>query len=144
MMTRFMVAVFAVGASACALDPAADRRDPRALDEEQAGSRPETATAVTPGDPAPPPAACITPPNLQNEVVADAAVNGASIQRCCPSAACTSQGALQPTDDALYFCWTVGDDGSTWTFLRNLRTGVQGWVRDNLLRNNGSSRFCGF
>src|SRR3954465_898774 len=87
MMTRFMVAVFAVGASACALDPAADRRDPRALDEEQAGSKPETATAVTPGAPAPPPAACITPPNLQNEVVPDAAVNGESIQRCCPSAA---------------------------------------------------------
>src|ERR1044071_8111489 len=139
-MTRFMVMVLAVGVSACALDPAADRRDPRVLDEEQAGSTLESATVITPGDPAPLPATCVTPPNLQNEVIPDAAVNGAPILRCCPVTSCSSPGVLQPTDDALYFCWTLGDDGFTWTFLRNLRTGAQGWVRDNLLRNNGSNR----
>jgi hypothetical protein len=33
---------------------------------------------------------------------------------------------------------------SAWTFLRNLRTGVERWMRDDLLRNFGSNRYCGF
>jgi hypothetical protein len=28
---------------------------------------------------------------------------------------------LQPTDDAVYFCYTIGTSG-TWTYLQNLRT----------------------
>ncbi len=47
-----------------------------------------------------------------------------------------SVGVLQPGDDADYYCWTKGPR-FTWTFLRNLRTGVRGWVRDDLLRKSG-------
>jgi hypothetical protein len=82
-------------------------------------------------------------PNLQNERVDDAAFQGAANQRSGSSTGCWAPGVLQPTDDALYFCYTGAADG-TWTYLRNLRTGVQGWIRDDLLRNNGSSRYCGF
>jgi hypothetical protein len=82
-------------------------------------------------------------PNLQNGRVNDAAFTGPANQRSGSSTSCSAPGVLQPTDDALYFCWTSGT-GGTWTYLRNLRTGVQGWVLDSLLRNNGSNRYCGF
>jgi hypothetical protein len=83
-------------------------------------------------------------PNLQNQRVDDAALVSGARQRTGSSTACTGRGALQLGDDAVYYCYTWGDDGRTWTFLRNLRTGVVGWTRDDLLRNNGSNRYCGF
>jgi hypothetical protein len=72
----------------------------------------------------------------------DAPRNGAANQRSGSSTSCVAPGALQPTDDANYFCWTPGNDGFTWTYLENLRTNVRGWVRDSLLDGNGSSRRC--
>lgn len=89
-------------------------------------------------------------PNLENRVEADAPTGGAANQRSGSSTGCSAPGALQPTDDALYFCYTSGNDGFTWTYLRNQRTGVRGWVRDTLLDINpdgvtrGSLRYCGF
>ncbi|GAA4416383.1 SH3 domain-containing protein [Actinokineospora soli] len=89
-------------------------------------------------------------PNLENRVEADAPAGGAANQRSGSSTSCSAPGALQPTDDALYYCYTVGNDGYTWTYLRNLRTGVRGWVRDDLLDLNadgqtrGSLSYCGF
>jgi len=64
--------------------------------------------------------------------------NGSSIN-------CTAVGSAQASDDLDYYCWTSNSDGThTWTFLRDVRTGVTGWVRDDNLRNNGSQVFCGF
>ncbi|MGB3444300.1 MAG: SH3 domain-containing protein [Actinophytocola sp.] len=83
-------------------------------------------------------------PNRDNRVDADAPSGGAANQRSGTSTNCTILGVLQPTDDALYFCWTEGNDGYTWTYLRNQRTGVRGWVRDNLLDGYGSDDYCGF
>lgn len=89
-------------------------------------------------------------PNRENRVEADAPANGTANQRSGSSTSCTAPGALQPTDDALYFCYTVGNDGYTWTYLRNQRTGVRGWVRDDLLDLNpdgvsrGSRQWCQF
>jgi hypothetical protein len=89
-----------------------------------------------------------TGPNIENRVDADAPLSGAANQRsgtiALTSNNCTILGVLQPTDDALYHCYTWGDDGYSWTYLRNQRTGVRGWVRDNLLDNNGSVYYCGF
>jgi hypothetical protein len=82
-------------------------------------------------------------PNIQNGHVADAAFTGAANIRTGSSTACAAVGVMQPTDDAVYFCYTGGTDG-TWTYLRNVRTGVQGWVKDSLLRGNGSNSYCGF
>jgi predicted small lipoprotein YifL len=90
-----------------------------------------------------------TGPNLGNEHVNDASSPGAAQQRSGSSTSCVARGALQPTDDAVYFCFTGASDG-TWTYLQNLRTGVRGWTRDDLLKPpagttaGGSSVFCGF
>jgi hypothetical protein len=96
-------------------------------------------------------ASCGTPgPNLENRVEADAPASGAANQRSGSSTGCGAPGALQPTDDALYFCYTFANDDFTWTYLQNQRTGVRGWVRDVLLDLNadgvtrGSLRYCGF
>lgn len=89
-------------------------------------------------------------PNLENRVEADAPASGAANQRSGSSTGCPAPGVLQPTDDALYFCYTWGNDDFSWTYLRNQRTGVRGWVRDVLLDVNpdgvtrGSLRHCGF
>jgi hypothetical protein len=94
-------------------------------------------------------AACgTTGPNIDNRVDADAPSGGAANQRSgtvsASSTNCTIVGVLQPTDDALYYCWTAANDGYTWTYLRNQRTGVRGWVRDDLLDGYGSDDYCGF
>jgi hypothetical protein len=60
------------------------------------------------------------------------------------STGCTARGSSQPSDPLDYYCFTVGNDGFTWTYLRNGRTQVQGWTRDNLLPGNGSNYYCGF
>jgi hypothetical protein len=77
-------------------------------------------------------------PNLDGHRVNDAAFTGAANQRSGSSTGCATAGVLQPTDDAIYFCWTVGNDGFTWSYVQNIRTGVRGWTRDNLLRENGA------
>lgn len=79
-------------------------------------------------------------PNRENRVEADAPAGGAVNQRsgtiALSSTNCVIVGVLQPTDDALYFCYTIGNDGFTWTYLRNQRTNVRGWSRDDLLDLN--------
>src|SRR5215475_12518707 len=77
-------------------------------------------------------------PNLDNHYVYDAPVSGAVNQRSGSSTSCGIPGVLQPTDDAIYYCWTVGNDGYTWTYLKNVRTGVRGWSRDDLLKEYGA------
>lgn len=78
----------------------------------------------------------------------DAAFTGAANQRSGSSTSCVAVGVLQPTDDALYFCFTcvpnLNTCNETWTYNQNIRTGVRGWTRDDLLRGDGSFRFCGF
>jgi hypothetical protein len=70
-----------------------------------------------------------------SERVDDAAFTGAANQRSGSSSGCPAFGALQPTDDALYFCFTrIGNTTETWTYNQNLRTGVRGWTRDDLLK----------
>jgi hypothetical protein len=78
----------------------------------------------------------------------DAAFTGAANQRSGSSTGCVAVGVLQPTDDALYFCFTCVPSSTTcnetWTYNQNIRTGVRGWTRDDLLRGDGSFTFCGF
>lgn len=87
-------------------------------------------------------------PNLENRTVADAASPNYALQRSGSSTSCTSLGQLNPADDAVYYCYTSAG-GYTWTYLRSLRSGIKGWVRDDLLRLNpsgsrGSVKGCGF
>jgi hypothetical protein len=113
-------------------------------DEALAAMEAKIASADIPED-SPRHAACgQNGPNLQNEIIADVAIDGAANQRTGSSTGCGARGVLQPGDDARYFCFTLGSDGLTWTYLHNQRTAVRGWVRDDLLRNFGSFRSCGF
>ena len=62
-----------------------------------------------------------------------------------PGLSCPSNGQGQRGDGAAFHCWTFGDnvDGtSTWSWVRNTRTNVQGWVNDSLLSGNGSIEEC--
>jgi hypothetical protein len=68
--------------------------------------------------------------------------NGAN-ERSGSSTGCTIKGIAYNTQSLDYHCWTSGD-GGTWTFVRNDATGVTGWIRDDLLSDNGSSVYCGF
>ena len=125
---------------------------PQASDEARMGSNLEDPDAI-PSDAivakglngliSPLEAACGTVAgNLENRLVADAAFTGTARQRTGSSTSCPAPGALQPTDDAIYFCFTFANDGFTWTYLQNVRTGVRGWTRDDLLRDNGSRCVC--
>lgn len=58
-----------------------------------------------------------------------------------PSNSCIQTGQGLPDQLAQYLCYTPGD-GGTWTFLRNVSTGDQGWVRDDLLAGGGSQVPC--
>jgi len=59
-----------------------------------------------------------------------------------PSTSCTALGDGFPGQGATYFCFVIGQDGGTWTYLRNNTTGVTGWVRDTFLSGVGSSKLC--
>ncbi len=50
------------------------------------------------------------------------------------------QGQKSHTVD--YHCWAKGKDGKTWTYLRDHTTNYEGWVRDDLLKDNGSHVHC--
>jgi hypothetical protein len=78
------------------------------------------------------------------EFVSDASFPDAARQRSGSSTGCATDGVLQPTDDAIYFCWTRENATFTWTYLENVRTGVRGWTRDDLLWGNGAIFGCGF
>jgi len=146
-MKRLMLTIFALGMSACGLDPTQDQPDQRdpgdgvataEIGDPAGTSGDAIADSVSPAN-----AACGTgATNRQNLLVADASSPNAANQRSGSSTSCTSLGALQPTDDAVYFCFTNGNDGFRWTYLRNARTGVLGWVRGDLLKNGGSNIIC--
>jgi len=86
--------------------------------------------------------------------VNDAAFTGAARQRTGSSTGCAAPGELQPSDDALYYCFTCTTDAcdnvGSWTYNQNLRTHVSGWTRNDLLKPQpgnpfgGATRWCGF
>lgn len=60
------------------------------------------------------------------------------------STGCTALGVSYSSHRLNYYCWTRGNDGYTWTYLRNDSTGIKGWSRDDNLPNGGSYARCGF
>jgi hypothetical protein len=150
-----VVTVFAFCMSACVLDPEGEQLEQEAVDEDLVSPSPDylasakaqaaKAHAASVGPVESEFASCGTAgPNIGNEFNADAPASGAANQRSGSSTSCVILGVLQPTDDATYFCFTHGRDSFTWTYLRNQRTGVRGWVRDDLLDDYGSHYYCGF
>lgn len=74
----------------------------------------------------------------------NATASTAANQRSGSSTSCNILGVAQTSDRLDYHCYTSGNDGYTWTYLRNDRTNVAGWVRDDLLEDYGSVEHCGF
>lgn len=68
-------------------------------------------------------------------------VNGVNIRKS-PSTSSKVCAQGQKSHVVDYHCWTRGSDGRTWTFLRDATTHYAGWVRDDLLKNNGSHVHC--
>lgn len=83
----------------------------------------------------------VVPPNTDPISAITGASSGARI-RTGSSTSCTSVGASEPSDRLDYYCWTLGSDRATWTYLRNVRTGKRGWTRDDLLPGGGSNYAC--
>ncbi|WP_229695012.1 SH3 domain-containing protein [Streptomyces lacrimifluminis] len=74
--------------------------------------------------------------------------NGAHM-RSGSSTGCSSNGLAYSGDALDYHCYTWGaqdSQGTTmaWTYARNTRTGVQGWLRTDVLSDFGSMAYCGF
>lgn len=69
--------------------------------------------------------------------------SGANI-RTGSSTSCALAGTVTSDWILDYYCYTLGDDGYTWTYLYVVSTGARGWVRDNLLTDNGSQHYCGW
>ncbi|HEX9999295.1 MAG TPA: hypothetical protein VGB74_02480 [Actinoplanes sp.] len=60
------------------------------------------------------------------------------------STGCESNGISYASNVLDYHCYTWGNDGYSWTYVRNDTTGKQGWSRDDLLPGYGSTVYCGF
>lgn len=71
----------------------------------------------------------------------NATANGGNI-RSGSSTGCRIYDQADAGDALDYHCYTVGADGFTWTYLRNDSDGTNGWVRDDLLSDNGSFVSC--
>jgi hypothetical protein len=61
------------------------------------------------------------------------------------STSCGIRTTVAGGQGVLYMCWTLGNDGRTWTYLGTGGTNpTNGWVRDDLLRDNGATLHCPF
>ncbi|TKT10781.1 SH3 domain-containing protein [Streptomyces galbus] len=60
------------------------------------------------------------------------------------STTCTAVSSARPGDHLDYHCYTFGNDGYTWTYLRNdtRSPDTYGWVRDDVLSDGGSGVLC--
>jgi hypothetical protein len=92
---------------------------------------------------APAHAACGTvPPDYDPSVNRSGRANGANM-RTGSSTSCLSNGIAYSSHVLNYHCYTVSG-AYTWTYARNLTSGAAGWIRDDLLSDNGSAYWCGF
>ncbi|MFD5322037.1 SH3 domain-containing protein [Streptomyces sp. NPDC127098] len=67
--------------------------------------------------------------------------NGANM-RTGSSTSCGINGVAYSSHRLDYHCYTEGNDGYTWTYVRNDTTGATGWIRDDLLSDYGSGEPC--
>ncbi|MFI5619729.1 hypothetical protein [Streptomyces sp. NPDC051567] len=66
-------------------------------------------------------------------------------QRTGSSTGCASNGMAYPSHTLDYHCYTWGNDGKSWTFVTNVTVDkTTGWIRDDLLKDGGSNKYCGF
>ncbi|MEU6593687.1 SH3 domain-containing protein [Streptomyces sp. NPDC046881] len=72
------------------------------------------------------------------------ATGSGAYMRSGSSTSCSINGRALTGHRLDYHCYTVGEDGYTWTYLRDdsANPDVYGWVRDNLLSDHGSRVPC--
>lgn len=70
------------------------------------------------------------------------AAGGGANMRSGSSTTCAINGLANSGQRLDYHCFTVGNDGASWTYTRNDSTGVSGWIRDDLLSDFGSDVPC--
>jgi hypothetical protein len=92
-------------------------------------------------------AACGTTVADRDDSAWRATANGANM-RSGSSTGCRSHGLAGSGDRLDYHCYTWGawQGGSrmAWTYARNTRTGVEGWLRTDVMSDFGSDVYCGF
>jgi hypothetical protein len=59
-----------------------------------------------------------------------------------PSTECTRLGLGNRKHAVTYLCYVRNGEGLSWTLVKDETLGIQGWVRDRLLRRHGSGRSC--
>ncbi|MFF0738989.1 SH3 domain-containing protein [Streptomyces sp. NPDC004111] len=76
-----------------------------------------------------------------------ATANGANM-RSGSNTGCSINGLAARGDVLDYHCYTYGawqgEQRYAWTYARNTRTGVEGWLRTDTMSDFGSSVPCGF
>jgi hypothetical protein len=70
------------------------------------------------------------------------ATGGGANMRSGSSTSCAILSTADSGNRLDYHCYTYGNDGYTWTYLRNDSKGTYGWVRDDLLSDHGSFVLC--
>lgn len=62
------------------------------------------------------------------------------------STTCGTRDIISPgpdNDELDYYCYTFAEDGfTTWTYLRDVSSGVEGWALDDDLHNLGANNVC--
>ncbi|MEV1008858.1 SH3 domain-containing protein [Streptomyces sp. NPDC049881] len=99
------------------------------------------AAVIAPATTASAHAACGTSVGDRDNSTWVSSANGANI-RTGSGTNCGARGVAYASHRLDYHCYTVGNDGYTWTFVRNDTTGVTGWIRDDLLSDRGSNVPC--
>ncbi|WP_405796298.1 hypothetical protein [Streptomyces sp. NBC_01506] len=69
-------------------------------------------------------------------------VNIRSGPHAAAGSACGVVGSLTTGNQVFYHCYTVTQNEGTWTHLRKNGTSLDGWVKDTLLPDGGSSYQC--
>jgi hypothetical protein len=68
------------------------------------------------------------PPQLDGSAIRSA-IAPANVYRG-SSVGCGANGSMQVGDKLDYYCFTVGNDGETWTYLSVYERGFAGWALD--------------
>ncbi|WFE63551.1 hypothetical protein [Micromonospora sp. WMMD714] len=58
------------------------------------------------------------------------------------STKCTTIGWTYAGESLDYHCWALGEDRKTWTYAINDKYKDRGWIRDELLADNGALTPC--
>jgi hypothetical protein len=80
------------------------------------------------------------PPNRDGSAIVTA--TGSALLLRGSSFDCGQSGVIIGGYKLDYYCWTLGNDGNTYTYVSAYEHGYAGWAWDTQIPNNGSSVHC--